>query len=471
MFSLPDAARHFGLTLYAPHSCEPSKGASIDTRTLRPGDCFFALTGTQADGHLFLEKAFSLGASGAVISDAYYREHLQGRPFPSGFKNILTVENPSVFLAELAAWHRSRFSIPFVGVTGSVGKTSTKEFLSYLLASQAGAEGVLATRGNLNNHLGLPLTLLELNGAHRYCVAEIGANAAGDIAYLCRILKPTAGIVTCVAPVHLEGFGSLKTIYQTKTDLFRAIPPGAPAVTTAGDPEMDAIADALPVKVFRAGTDRSCQGMISDVCVDGEKVSFLYRGLYRFSFPGVAAFLAVNAAMALLMVESLGLPLDRLPAHWEGFKLPDGRFSIKTIAGGIRVIHDGYNASPKSFEKALETFSSLACKGKKILVFSDMRELGESSRDFHRALGVKIASSGLDAVYAYGSESLSAIDAVLPVMPQARHFSGPEDLAAHLAGTLQPDDVILLKASRGMKIERVIEELQRNERFSPAAGA
>lgn len=468
VFSLPEAARHFGIPLLVPKPGEISKGASIDTRTLRPGDCFFALSGTQIDGHLFLEKAFLLGASGAVISEAYFRTSLSGCSLPSGFKNILVVEDPAQMLADLAAWHRSRFSIPFIGITGSVGKTSTKEFLRYLLQTASSDDAVLATKGNLNNHLGLPLTLLELNSNHRFCVTELGANAPGDIALLCNIVKPTAAILTCVAPVHLEGFGSLEAIHQTKTDLFRSLSADAPAVTSYGDPRLDIIVQKLPLKVLRAGFDPKSDGLISEVLVEDGWVSFLFRGRYRFSFPGIASFLTLNAGMALLMAESLGISLDSIPSRWAGFSLPDGRFSMKDIGGGVRVIYDGYNASPKSFEKALETFKLLPVKGRRVVVFSDMRELGENSKLFHRALGEWIAENGMDAAFAYGQESLGAIESFGQKLPKGirNHFPGPEELSEHLAGYLQPGDVILLKASRGMKIERVLQTLQKDSRFA-----
>lgn len=468
MFSLPEAARHFGIPLLVPKPGENSKGASIDTRTLRPGDCFFALSGTQSDGHLFLEKAFLLGASGAVISEEYFRKSLGGGPLPGSFKNILVAQDPAQMLADIGAWHRSCFSIPFIGITGSVGKTSTKEFLRYLLQTASSDDAVLATKGNLNNHLGLPLTLLELNSNHRFCVAELGANAPGDIALLCNILKPSAGILTCVAPVHLEGFGSLQAIHQTKTDLFRSLNADAPAVTSYGDSVLDGIVQKLPLKIQRAGFHPECEGLISEVSVQGEWVSFLFQGRYRFSFPGIASFLTLNAAMALLMAESLGVSLESLPARWEGFSLPDGRFSMKDIGGGIRVIYDGYNASPKSFEKALEAFKLLPVKGRRVVVFSDMRELGENSNLFHRALGEWIAENGMDAAFAYGQESLSAIESFGQKLPKGvrNHFSGPEELAGHLDGYLQSGDAVLLKASRGMKIERVLQALQKSSRFA-----
>lgn len=462
MFSFPEAARHFGLKPLAPSPGETlCRGASIDTRSIRPGDCFFALSGQSVDGHQFLEKAFSLGASAAVVSQHYVQSFEEGKALPHGFKNVLCVEDPAAFLADLASWHRSKFAIPFVGITGSVGKTSTKEFLRYLLQTQSPPESVLATKGNLNNHLGLPLTLLELHEGHRFCVAEMGANAPGDIAFLCRILKPDAGIVTCVAPVHLEGMGSLQGIYKTKTDLFRALKPGAIAVTSAGDPEMDGILENIPVRVLKAGLQQDCEGSFSDVQVTGDWVSFLYRGQKRFSFPGLAGFLALNASLALLLAESLGVLPGKLPDRWEGFQLPDGRFTIKTLSGGIRVIYDGYNASPKSFEKALETLTMIPCEGKRIVVFSDMRELGDASADFHRALGLSIDRSGLDAAYAFGQESRAAIEAMSQIS-DARHFDGPDDLSAYLGGRLEKGDMLLLKASRGMKIERVLERLEKN---------
>ncbi len=468
MFSLPDAAKAIGAKLVFADSETRASGASIDTRSLKPGDCFFALPGTQTDGHAFLPEAFRLGASSAVVSSTFYEEEIQNRPAPEGFKNLLVVENPEIALAEIAAWRRSQCSIPFIGITGSVGKTSTKEFLQYLLQAFAGEGSVLATRGNLNNHLGLPLTLLNLTKEHRFCVAEIGANARGDIAFLCKILKPTAGILTCVAPVHLKGFGSLETIYQTKTDLLRALPSQAPAVISSGDSHLDALVDALDLSIRRAGSPGSLNGKISAVRIDDGWVSFCFRDQFQFAFPGLASFLVLNAAMALLMAEALGVDLAKLPERWEGFCLPEGRFSVKNLGGGVRVIFDGYNSSPKACEKALETFASLPLEGRRIAVVSDMLELGEESEAFHRQIGEKAAERELDAIFAYGPESRAVIQGFKEkaVRGESGHFESADSLARHLAVFLKPGDMVLMKASRGMKIERVLQSLEADSRFA-----
>ncbi len=468
MFSLPDAAQFLGAKLALGGSDSQASGASIDTRTLKPGDCFFALPGTQADGHTFLSEAFKRGASSAVISESFFQEEISGQPAPPGFKNLLLVENPEKALADIAAWHRSRFSIPFIGITGSVGKTSTKEFLQYLLQAYAGEGTVLATQGNLNNHLGLPLTLLNLHDGHRFCVTEMGANGREDIAFLCKILKPTAGILTCVAPVHLKGFGSLEAIYQTKTDLFRALPAGSPAVISSGDSRLDSLVDSLGLSVSRAGLITGVSGKISEVRTENGWVSFCFRDRFRYAFPGLASFLVLNAAMALLMVEALGVELSQLPQRWEGFSLPEGRFSVKSLGGGIRVIFDGYNSSPRACEKAIETFASLPAEGRRVVVLSDMLELGDDSEAYHRAAGEKAAECRVDAVFAYGHESVAIIQAFKDksVRGESAYFDGPESLARHLASFLQPGDLILMKASRGMKVERVLQSLEADSRFS-----
>jgi UDP-N-acetylmuramoyl-tripeptide--D-alanyl-D-alanine ligase len=467
VFSFPEAARFLNTSLEHPDPSLSPQGISIDTRTLKPGDFFLALQGTKEDGHRYLEEAFKRGASGALISRSVYQKETVRFQNPS-FKNLLPVADTAEALAELGKWHRRRFSIPVVGITGSVGKTSTKEFLSFLLREAEGSEAVLSNRGNFNNQLGLPISLLYLDKTHRCAVNELGANHAGEIAYLATILQPTAGILTMVAPVHLEGFGSLETIYETKLGLIRSLPAGAPAVIPDHDEVIGKAVAALDVKALRVGTTAKADYRVTDARMEGEWVNFRLNGRWDFSFPGAAPFLAVNAAMALAMMEALGYSLDKLPSRWERMKLPDGRFTPKSLGQGIRVIFDAYNASPESFDKALKAFHDWAGQRRKIVIFADMLELGGEAEARHRELGRKIASGGFDAAFAYGSLAEKSIDEIKRAGGQAGHFNAPEALAAHLEDFLQPEDRLLLKGSRGMKLEKIFEALESRSRFKTA---
>lgn len=460
MFSYLKLSHVFGLRLEFPEQGALASSVSIDTRTLLPGEMFIALAGENQDGHLFLNQAFEKGASGALISESYFRENPELFKSQSGvYKNLILSPDPQKSLVSMASWYRMSFSVRTAGITGSVGKTSTKEFLAYLLSRQ---HQVLATRGNFNNHLGLPLTLFRLDEADEFCVAELGASFEGEIEMLAHILKPNLGIITMVSPAHLEGFGSIDAIYETKLGLFRALPKGAWAIFNDKDIRIASEVLKLGLNAIRVGETPQADFRIEDCRTDGKNVYFKLNGK-KFSFPSPAAFLALNAAMAIAAAVGMGIPFEEIPTDWSDLILPSGRFEHRGLPGGLEVIYDGYNASPGSFQKALEAFRSLEALGKKVLVFSDMLELGEHSRKYHLELGNKIAEMDLDLAVCYGKESKAVIEAIeenkrRSKKIQYQHFEHPEDLVSFLIPRLKSGDLILFKASRGMKIEKVLEK-------------
>jgi len=469
VFSYPEAARHLGVTLRYPHPFEKCRGACLDTRELRKGDLFIALTGAHTDGHAFLPEAFRRGASGALVFRLKQKETdtvLSGCGI--AFRNLLPVSDVQQALCELAGWHRSRLDIRAVGVTGSVGKTSTKEFLSYFLKYLL-PDAFHGTRGNLNNHLGLPLTLLGLNSQHRLCVAELGANHKGEIAMLANMLQPTAAILTRIAPCHLQGFGSLEAVYDTKLELMASLKPGSVAIIPDDDPVLYARMQPFGLRAFRVGTGPEADYRVSGIEIREGWTYFTLNQNYRFAFPGLAGFLSVNAAFGLAMLEQLGFDLKKIPSRWEDFILPQGRFTLRRLGQDIRVIDDGYNANPESFAKALEVLDGMVSGGRKILIFADMLELGGESEKYHRLLGERIAQKSLDAVFAYGDLAGQSVESLCRANPAlvVRHFPDAETLANFLTGFLGEGDTLLLKASRGMKIETIGHALSEHPRFRP----
>ncbi len=450
MYSFPDAAAVLGAGLQAPDSSRLISGASIDTRTLEKGNLFVALRGVKEDGHRYLAQAFSKGASGALIEKEFFERNLKEL---EGYSNLLSVQDTFASFTALAKAYRSRFKIPTAGITGSVGKTSTKEFLHFLLSQN---RNVLATRGNFNNHLGLPLTLFGLNESHQACVAELGANHKGEIRELASVLKPDHAILTCVAPVHLSGFGSLEGIYEAKLELFESLRPGSTAVIPDDDAVLFARAGRMGLHVVRVGQSPLADYRISEVRVLEGLVHFRVNGR-PYAFPGIAKFLARNAAMAIALAEAMGMKISEIPAVWTNFILPSGRFQSRLLENGVTLIDDGYNASPVSFKAALEVFSGFPAAGRRVLVFADMLELGSEEIHYHEELGEKIANAGLDLILAYGPLAGRAIQKIKSVNSSlhALHFEGPRDIAAFLRNRLKRGDMMLLKASRGMKIEEV----------------
>lgn len=465
MFSFHDIARELGAHLEFPQSGIPATSFSIDTRTLQPGDVFVALPGTQGDGHQFLQSAFEKGAAGAIVKSTF---SLPEDP-ANRLRNLIPVESPEKALADLARAYRSAVKIPFIGVTGSVGKTTTKEFLHYLLSRE---HRVLATQGNFNNHLGLPLTLLKLTENHQYGLAELGANHVGEIRFLAGILQPSLAIITQISPAHLEGFGSLDNIYKAKSELLEELPRDGIAVIPDHDPVLWALAKQLPVKVIRVGRSASADYRVENAASRDGKVFFEINGK-RFCFPGKAPFLSLNAGMALATYDCLGLDWSRVSEAWNDFSAPRGRFEALELPGGVDIIYDGYNASPTSFRFALEAFAQIPSRGRKIVVFADMLELGSDAVHFHQDLGEKIALIQADAAFAYGPLAKHAIEAASAENENlnARHFLNPGELEDFLCLFLHSGDTVLFKASRGMKMDLVVEHLRDKlaARLNPAA--
>lgn len=470
MFSCRDASRVLGVDCEMENASIHIRGASIDTRNLEPGNLFVALKGEKDDGHRYLETAFLKGASSALLEKNFFRSNREAfLKNPGTYHNLLPVDQPAEAFSKMAVWFRTSLPVKAVGITGSVGKTTTKEFLYHLLKQQA---PVLANQGNFNNHLGLPLTLFRLQPSHRFCVAELGANHKGEIASLCSILKPEAGIITQVAPAHLEGFGSLDEVYRAKGELMEALPQGAPVVLPEEDPRLIARARELGLRPVLVGESPSADYRISGVKMKGGWVHFTLNERWKFKFPGLAAFLANNAAMAVAMAEALDFSCERMPKIWKGISWPQGRFQEKIFPQDIRIIDDSYNANPSSFHKALEAFHLLAGPGRKLVVLGDMLELGPEEAEYHEALGRDLARYSFDKVLGYGRlakrsiESYSREKGLGPLQEGAFHFERQEELAESIIRQIQAGDRVLLKASRGMKMEKILEAFE--SKFGPA---
>lgn len=463
MFSYLDAARAIGANLQHSNASSLATGASIDSRKLELGELFVALKGQNCDGHQYLEEVFRKGASGALISKDYFRERLMGHETSRvHFQNLLVVDDPESALRELAVWYRSKLKMTVIGITGSVGKTSTKEMVTYLLKKRY---PTLASPGNYNNHLGLPLTILSLQPSDRYCVAEMGANHLGEIRLLTSILKPTAAILTRIAPAHIEGFGSLRAIYDAKLEIAEHLLPESPFVLPADDPEIVRRTRDLGFHTVYVGMQEKADFRITNIDIRKGRVCFTLNKKHNFFFPSKAAFLAENAAMAVALVQAIGIEINDLPKIWDDLELPAGRFQERHCANGLRLIYDGYNANPVSFQRALDSFKNLEVSfgSRKILVMADMLELGEDASFYHQQLGRQITNSSIDLVFAFGTlakETVTVID-LQNVAVYARHYPDADSLFEGLKNSLQQGDVILLKGSRGMRVEKIMDSLEK----------
>lgn len=440
-------------------------GVSTDTRTLRPGDLFFALRGAQYDGHGFLTEAFAAGAVAAVV-EATARVQVEAtRP-------LLVVEDSVRALGELAHLYRTGFKIPVMAIAGSNGKTTTKDMIARVLH---GRYTVLSTEGNLNNHIGVPQTLLRLNAKHEIALVEVGTNHPGEIAYLCRMLEPTHGMVTNVGKEHLEYFRNVEGVAREEGSLFAALRArkGSVAFVNVDDPLVLAHAKDLKGKVSYgiAHARADVQGTVRKYDRSGcARLQIRARGRktplsVHLKVPGEAN--AANALAAATVGLTFNVSAGRIRRALESFVATSKRMEVVRISG-VTVLNDTYNANPDSMRAALNVLVQTSGKGKKIAVLADMLELGAHGAEEHARIGKTVADLGIHYLLTYGALAQQIHDGA--GMPLAVHYENKNILAEYLAELLSPGDVVLVKGSRGMKMEDVVTFLEERLRSGPSGG-
>jgi UDP-N-acetylmuramoyl-tripeptide--D-alanyl-D-alanine ligase len=451
LFSVQDIVRATQGALVSGDLAIPVTGVSIDSRTLGVGEAFFAIRGHRLDGHQFLEDAASRGASCVVV-------HTVPDRLPAGAPLVL-VEDTTVALGRLAAFHRARFTIPVVAVTGSNGKTTTKELIAAVLGTRW---RTLRSEGSFNNQWGLPLTLLRITPEHEAVVVELGTNHRGEIAALAALARPTVGVVTIVAPVHTEFLGGIEGVREEKAALVRAVPAEGHVVLNADDPRVASMARDTAATVVTCGRDPAARvravdeadhedGLRFTLTVDGARqpVSLAFAGRHNVG----------NALAAAAVGVVHGFPLDAIAAGLAAARPVKGRCIWRT-AGGLRLLDDTYNANPGSVRAALDTAVAAARGGRLVVILGDMLELGELSETAHREIGEAVAAAGAAEFLGMGRAMAGAVDAARRAgLPEAQHTMTFEDTVAHALKRVAPGDVVLVKGSRGMRMERVVDAL------------
>jgi UDP-N-acetylmuramoyl-tripeptide--D-alanyl-D-alanine ligase len=421
-------------------------GVSTDSRTIHPGDLFVPLRGPNFDGHEFLMQAVRRGAAACLSEDV-----LAGYPVP-----VIGVHNTLTALGDLAASYRRAFPGPVVAVTGSSGKTTTKDMLHAILALHGPG---LATEGNFNNLVGLPLTLFKMMPSHRWAVLEMGMSARGEIARLAEIAAPGVGIVTNIGPAHLEGLQTLEGVARAKGELFAALPSGGTAVINADDDRVRELPVANGVQRLWFGLNPAATVRAETIRSDGEGVNFeliLPNGRYpvKLAVPGrhnVANALA--AAAAALVLE---IPAELIVRGLQTFRARAGRMETVRLADGSLLLDDSYNANPLAVKAALEALAESGT-GRKIAVLGDMLELGEAAADLHREVGAAAASRA-DYLIVLGAQAeATAAGARTAGMAadRVRVVADHEAAIAMVRTWLRPGDSILVKGSRGMRMDQV----------------
>jgi UDP-N-acetylmuramoyl-tripeptide--D-alanyl-D-alanine ligase len=431
-------------------------GVATDTRADVAGRLFVALVGERHDAHAFVPQALAAGAAGVLV------QRPEAAPADARAA-VVVVADTTLGLGALAAGHRSSFTGPLVAITGSNGKTTTKEMCAAIL-SVAGP--CLKNRGNLNNNIGLPLTLLERDAVHRALVVEIGMNHRGEIAPLAAIARPSVGVITNVGTAHIEHLGSRDAIALEKGDLVAALAPEATAVLNADDPRVLAQRERTRARCLTfglaAGADVRAErvtalgerGFAFDLVTDGTRTALQVAGLGDSTVPNaLAAAAAALAAGASLVEVAEGLAR---------YQPVGGRMERVALPRNIILINDTYNANPQSMRVALESLAKLKGGSRGIAVLGDMGELGDAALEAHRATGRRVAELGLDHLFALGQFAAALAEAAVAAgMARERvHVGGShEQVASEVRELLQGNDWVLVKGSRSMKMERVVEAL------------
>jgi len=429
-----------------------AQGYSIDTRTLNAGDLFFAVKGERLDGHDFVEQALKGGAVAAVVRKDQLARYGSGA-------QLLAVDDTLVALQILATAVRRLWAKPVIGITGSAGKTTTKDAIAHLLSTRF---RVLKSEGNFNNHFGLPLMLLKLEPEHDVAVIEMGMSHAGEIAALAKIAQPEIGVVTCVAPVHLEFFNSVAEIARAKYELIQSLPASGTAVLNTDDDYVSQFGRDFRGKVITFGLSASAD-------VRAENVASL--GPAGSSFDLVAGGCREKATLNLVGTHNVYNALAAIAVALErGFTPSEAVTALSSLApadkrgqvlqlGNITVINDCYNSNPRALDSMVDALAAMPAK-RRIVIAGEMLELGPAGEEMHRCSGQHMAERGIDLLVGVRGLAKAMVDSARSSGMRAEFVNTPDEAGEWLARETRDGDVVLLKASRGVKLERALERFK-----------
>jgi UDP-N-acetylmuramoyl-tripeptide--D-alanyl-D-alanine ligase len=426
-------------------------GYSIDSRTLNAGDLFIAIAGEHFDGHNYVQAALEKGAVGAIVEAG---KKADGDPL-----RLLQVEDSLKALQLLGAAARRLWGKPLLAVTGSAGKTTTKEILAHILSTRF---RVMKSSGNLNNHIGLPLQLLKLEAEHDLAVVEMGMNHAGEIRALGALAHHDLAVVTTVAPVHLEFFGSLAEIARAKYEIIETLHAGGVAVLNADDDYVCQFGRDFKGKVVRFGIKRAADVSAHNIKLNGAEGSafeLLVGSVGEpVTFPLVGEHNIYNALAAAAAAMERGISPSQAAAALSSIAPPDKRGQVMHL-NGATIINDCYNSNPRALEAMIDTLASMKAE-RRILVVGEMLELGPTAEALHRECGKHAAEKKIDMVIGVRGMARAVAEAACGSGTQAQFVETPEQAGEWLARNLRQGDAVLLKASRGVKLERAIDMLQ-----------
>ena len=441
-FTLQEAAAALGL----PQMQAQATLADVctDTRKIQPGSLFVCLRGERFDGHSFASQAAQLGAAALLV------DHPVDADVPQ-----LVVTDTGKALLQLAGWYRRRFQLSVVGLTGSVGKTTTKEFIALVLGAKY---NTLKTQGNLNNEIGVPQMLFRLEDSHTAAVIEMGMNHFGEISRLTRAVAPTVGLITNIGMSHIENLGSRAGILQAKLEILEGMAPDAPLIVNMDNDMLRTVKlGDRPLLTF-AIDDQSADFTATDIAEQGSTTTFTVHHTtftQPVTIPTVGIHNVYNALAAMAVGYVTGVDPVAAASALANY-VPAGMRQNLVQVGGVQVIEDCYNASPDSMRAALQTLGKLPVH-RRYAVLGAMLELGDYAKEAHTQVGKMAAENGIDGVLAYGADAAYIVEAAKQAgLENARLFDTKESLAQSLAQQVQPGDGVLFKGSRGMHLEDVM---------------
>lgn len=421
-----------------------------DSRKIHPGSLFIPLVGERFDGHAFIQSALESGAAGCLTArsrDSY---------LPGKF--YVKVDSTQKALRDLAAWYKKRFDIPFIAVTGSVGKTTTKDMTAAVLGEKY---KVLKTEGNLNNEVGLPLTLLRLDHSVQMAVVEMGMNHFGEIDYLTRIVHPDVALISNIGDAHIENLGSRENILKAKCEIFGGMTERGLAVLNGDDELLRTLKGKLPMETLWCGAAEDCDYRASGVDQSGDsEVRCAIRtpnSHFCCEIPGLGGHMIYPALMAAAVGEHFGLTPEEIARGIQHFAPTKMRMNILQRKNGVTILDDAYNANPQSMRAAVEVLSQN--KGRpRIAVLGDMFELGALSQVLHTGVGEYLARSGVEYLVAVGDQARFIAEAARAGLGEHAYYcAGKEEAKEVLGPLIQPGCTVLLKASRGMAFEELTD--------------
>jgi UDP-N-acetylmuramoyl-tripeptide--D-alanyl-D-alanine ligase len=452
ILTLAKVADFIAATGDSPHgfpSDQLAQAYSIDSRTIGPGQLFFAVKGERLDGHDFATAALEKGAVAAVVrKDQMHRYASHDR--------LLAVDDTLVALQTLATAVRKLWGKPLVGVTGSAGKTTTKEAIAHVLATRF---RVLKSEGNFNNHFGLPLMLLKLEPEHDVAVIEMGMSHAGEIRALAKIAQPEIGVVTNVAPVHLQFFDSIAGIARAKYELIESLSPGGTAILNADDEYVSQFGRDFRGKVVLYGTQPTSGVRAENVQpkgADGSEFDVVIANSRAHArLPLVGSHNVLNALAAVAVGVERGLKLAEAVDALATLAPPDKRGQVVQL-GNITIVNDCYNSNPKALQAMVDALAAMPAR-RRIVVAGEMLELGTAGEDLHRQAGRHMAEKKVDALVGVRGLAQAMVESAAEAGVRAQFVATPEAAGEWLAQETRDGDVVLLKASRGVKLEKALE--------------